>query len=59
MVIDPGHGGKDPGAVGATSKEKEIVLSVALKLGRMIEKGHPDVKVLYTRNEDRFVELNK
>jgi N-acetylmuramoyl-L-alanine amidase len=59
VVIDPGHGGKDPGAVGATSKEKEIVLSVALKLGRMIEKGHPDVKVLYTRNEDRFVELNK
>jgi len=59
VIIDPGHGGKDPGAVGATSKEKEIVLSVALKLGRMIEKGHPDVKVLYTRNEDRFVELNK
>ncbi len=59
MIIDPGHGGKDPGAVGATSKEKEIVLSVGLKLGRMIEKGYPDVKVLYTRNEDRFVELNK
>lgn len=59
VIIDPGHGGKDPGAVGATSKEKEIVLSVGVKLGRMIEKGHPDVKVLYTRDEDRFVELNK
>ena len=59
VIIDPGHGGRDPGAVGATSKEKDIVLSVGLKLGRMIERGHPDVKVLYTRNEDRFVELNK
>ena len=59
VVIDPGHGGKDPGAVGSSSKEKDIVLSVGLKLGKLIEKNHPDVKVLYTRNSDRFVELNQ
>lgn len=59
VVIDPGHGGKDPGAVGSRSKEKEIVLSVGKKVGKLIEKNHPDVKVLYTRNNDRFVELNK
>lgn len=58
VVIDPGHGGKDPGAVGASSKEKDIVLSVGLKLGKQIEKNHPDVRVLYTRKEDRFVALN-
>ncbi len=59
VVIDPGHGGKDPGAVGATSREKDIVLSVGLKLGKLIESSHPDVKVLYTRDEDRFVALNQ
>lgn len=59
VVIDPGHGGKDPGAVGSVSKEKDIVLSVGLKLGNLIEENHPDVKVLYTRDKDRFVELNQ
>lgn len=59
VVIDPGHGGKDPGAVGASSREKDIVLSVGLKLGALIEKNHKDVKVIYTRDNDRFVELNK
>ena len=59
VVIDPGHGGKDPGAVGASSKEKDIVLSVGRRLGELIEKQHPDVRVIYTRNDDRFVELNR
>lgn len=59
VVIDPGHGGKDPGAVGSSSKEKDIVLSVGLKLGKLIEDNHPDVNVIYTRKNDRFVELNK
>lgn len=59
VVIDPGHGGRDPGAVGATSREKDIVLSVGLKLGKLIENNHPDVKVLYTRKEDHFVPLNQ
>ncbi|MBF6596634.1 MAG: N-acetylmuramoyl-L-alanine amidase [Fermentimonas sp.] len=59
VVIDPGHGGRDPGAVGSTSKEKDIVLSVGLKLGKLIENNHPDVSVLYTRNKDVFVPLNQ
>jgi len=59
VVIDPGHGGKDPGAVGASSKEKDIVLSVGLKLGKLIESNHADVNVIYTRKDDRFVELNR
>ena len=59
VVIDPGHGGKDPGAVGKTAKEKDIVLSVALKLGNLIKKNYPNVKVLYTRDKDVFVELNE
>lgn len=59
VVIDPGHGGKDPGALGASSKEKDIVLSVGLKLGKLIENNHPDVTVLYTRDKDNFVALNQ
>jgi N-acetylmuramoyl-L-alanine amidase len=59
VVIDPGHGGKDPGALGSSSKEKDIVLAVALKLGDLIEKNHPDVNVVYTRNKDLFVPLNQ
>lgn len=59
VVIDPGHGGRDPGAVGATSKEKDIVLSVGRKVGKLIEANHPDVNVLYTRKDDRFVALNQ
>lgn len=61
VVIDPGHGGKDPGAPGKTSKtsEKHIVLSVAKKLGDRITKQYPDVKVIYTRSTDVFIELNE
>lgn len=59
VVIDPGHGGKDPGAVGSSSQEKDIVLSVGLKVGKLIERSHPDVEVLYTRSDDQFVALNK
>lgn len=59
VVIDPGHGGKDPGALGSTSKEKEVVLAVGKKLGNLIEENHPDVTVLYTRNSDLFVPLNR
>ncbi len=57
VVIDAGHGGKDPGALGKHSKEKDIVLKVALKTGYYIEKYLKDVKVIYTRKTDRFVEL--
>ncbi len=59
VVIDAGHGGKDPGAVGKHSKEKNIALAVALKTGKYIEENLPDVKVIYTRSTDRFVELYK
>ena len=57
IVIDAGHGGKDPGALGSHSREKDITLSVALKLGRYIKANLPDVKVIYTRTKDHFVEL--
>ncbi|MCK9301496.1 MAG: N-acetylmuramoyl-L-alanine amidase [Bacteroidales bacterium] len=57
VVIDPGHGGRDPGAVGATAYEKNIVLSVALKLGKLIEANNKDVNLVYTRNTDVFVKL--
>lgn len=60
VVIDPGHGGKDMGAVGAGKTiEKEINLAIGLKLGKLINKYLPDVKVVYTRKTDTFVELNK
>lgn len=57
IVIDAGHGGKDPGAVGNGQQEKAINLGVALKLGRMIEQQLPGVKVVYTRRDDRFIPL--
>jgi N-acetylmuramoyl-L-alanine amidase len=59
VVIDPGHGGRDPGAVGANSQEKNIVLAVGLRLGELIKQNHPDVRVVYTRDTDRFVELRQ
>lgn len=59
VIIDPGHGGKDPGAVGKTYKEKDIVLAVALKLGEYIEKNYKDVKVIYTRKDDTFIPLDE
>jgi len=59
VVIDAGHGGKDPGAVGKYSKEKDIVLAVALKTGKYIEQNLPDVKVIYTRKRDEFIELHR
>ena len=59
VVIDPGHGGRDPGAQGAKSKEKDIVLDIALRVGKMINEKYPDVEVIYTRKTDVFVELDK
>lgn len=58
MVIDAGHGGKDPGCLGKKSKESQVVLKVALELGKNIKKYVPGVKVLYTRSTDKFVELH-
>ena len=59
VVIDAGHGGHDPGAIGKISREKNINLSVALKLGKMIEANCADTKVIYTREKDEFVPLAK
>jgi N-acetylmuramoyl-L-alanine amidase len=59
IVIDAGHGGKDSGAVGKKGKEKDIALSIALKVGAYIEQNIPDVKVIYTRKTDVFPELKE
>ncbi len=59
VVIDPGHGGKDPGAVGSKVTEKEVVLAIALKLGEYIESKMDGVNVVYTRTTDEFVPLYK
>lgn len=59
LMIDAGHGGQDPGAIGSFSQEKDINLKVALAFGQLVEKTCPEVKVLYTRKTDVFVELNE
>lgn len=59
VVIDAGHGGKDPGCNGAVHNEKEVTLAIALKLGKLIEENLKDVKVIYTRKSDVFVELEE
>ena len=61
VVIDPGHGGKDPGALGKTSAthEKHLVLKISKLLGQKIKTAYPDVKVVYTRSTDVFVELKE
>ena len=60
VVIDPGHGGKDPGALGSRKNmhEKHIVLAVSKLLGDKIKEAYPDVKVVYTRSNDTFIGLH-
>ncbi len=58
VVIDPGHGGKDPGGIGKNSREKDIALRVSLKLAAGIRSQYPDVNVLLTRDDDTFVTLS-
>src|SRR3954468_10090172 len=60
IVLDAGHGGKDPGAIGTKGyKEKQATLAIILKLGELIEKELPETKVIYTRKSDKFIELYK
>ncbi|MCR5659368.1 MAG: N-acetylmuramoyl-L-alanine amidase [Bacteroidales bacterium] len=59
IVIDAGHGGKDTGALGKVTTEKALNLAVALKFGDYIKENLPDVKVVYTRDKDKFVELSE
>ncbi len=57
IIIDAGHGGHDPGAVGKNSKEKDLTLNMALKLGELIQKTYPEIEVLQTRTTDVFIPL--
>lgn len=59
LVIDAGHGGNDAGAIGTYSKEKNINLNVALKVGELIQRNCPEVKVIFTRKTDVFVNLHE
>ncbi|WP_421831039.1 N-acetylmuramoyl-L-alanine amidase family protein [Larkinella sp.] len=59
VVLDPGHGGKDPGTMTKRNRESRIVLKIALELGRLIKEELPGVKVIYTRSTDVFIELNE
>ena len=54
LVIDAGHGGHDPGAIGDISREKDINLAVSLQLGALVERNFSDVKVVYTRKTDKY-----
>ena len=57
VVIDAGHGGHDVGCIGSHSKEKDVTLALALKLGKYLEENYPDIRVVYTRKTDEFIEL--
>ncbi|MEM6831211.1 MAG: N-acetylmuramoyl-L-alanine amidase [Bacteroidota bacterium] len=59
VVIDPGHGGSDPGTLGKYTKEKDVALKVALKVGEYINKNIPEVEVIYTRKDDSSVDLKR
>lgn len=60
LVIDAGHGGKDPGAIGRRgTKEKHINLSVAKSFGRAVANRYPEIKIIYTRSKDVFIPLNQ
>jgi len=60
VVLDPGHGGHDTGAIGYNNVlEKKVVLSIAKKVGGYIKENMPDVEVVYTRDDDRFIELEE
>ena len=59
LVLDAGHGGKDPGAVGKFSREKDLNLKLVLAMGKLINEQYPDVNVVYTRSTDVFIPLQK
>jgi N-acetylmuramoyl-L-alanine amidase len=59
IIIDAGHGGKDPGALGSIVREKDVVLDVALRFGKLINENNPEVNVMYTRQTDIFIPLEK
>ncbi len=59
VVLDAGHGGKDPGCIGRKVRESRIVLKLVLQLGRKIKQEMPNMRVIYTRSTDHFVELSE
>jgi N-acetylmuramoyl-L-alanine amidase len=59
LVLDAGHGGKDPGALGAVAQEKQITLAIAQEVKRIMAENSPEVKVVMTRDDDTFIELHK
>ena len=59
VVIDAGHGGNDPGAVGKISKEKDLTLKMALMFGEQIKTAYPNIKVIYTRDTDKYLPLHE
>jgi N-acetylmuramoyl-L-alanine amidase len=59
LVIDAGHGGKDPGTIGSFMKEKDITLPVSIKVSKLMKKYLPEVKTVLTRDEDKFIELEE
>jgi N-acetylmuramoyl-L-alanine amidase len=59
IVLDAGHGGKDPGTHGKKTKEKDVTLAVVLKLGKLLKAKYPEMKILYTRMDDNFIELHE
>jgi N-acetylmuramoyl-L-alanine amidase len=59
VVIDAGHGGKDTGTLGKKSREKDVALKIALKLGAYINKNYPDVKIIFTRKDDHYIALDE
>ena len=61
MVLDAGHGGKDPGAVGSKrqNREKDINLSIVLEVGRLLSAHNKDIEIIYTRETDKFIELGQ
>ena len=59
LILDPGHGGKDPGALGKIGQEKNVTLKIALLVGELVEKKYPDVNVVYTRKSDTYVPLKE
>src|SRR6201996_6210185 len=52
IIIDPGHGGFDPGCHGLIAKEKDVALAISLKLGKALQQAYPGIKIVYTRTTD-------